>query len=192
MPRHRRRSNRTGIGDSQALTNYLPWQRKASVSQTRKSANIQVVEESHVGNQALHDVIVAIQANRRTGSANTKTRGEVAATGKKPFRQKGTGRARQGGNASPINRGGGVVIRSASPRLLEKSSQECQATRLLQGSHRAHRRRGRSLPRNPSPSPTAKPNLLSRKWAASPVTIFAKSSLSGKNLMKKPSGPVAM
>ena len=75
-----------------------------------KSANIQLVEESHVGTQAVHDVVVAMQANRRTGSANTKTRGEVAATGKKPFRQKGTGRARQGGNASPINRGGGVAF----------------------------------------------------------------------------------
>ena len=75
-----------------------------------KKANIQVIEGSHTGNQAVHDVIVALRANRRTGSANTKTRGEVAATGKKPFRQKGTGRARQGGNASPLHRGGGVVF----------------------------------------------------------------------------------
>ena len=75
-----------------------------------KSANIGVIEDAHIGGQAVHDVIVAMQANRRTGSANTKTRGEVAATGKKPFRQKGTGRARQGGNASPIHRGGGVVF----------------------------------------------------------------------------------
>lgn len=75
-----------------------------------KSANIQLIEDSEIGGQAVHDVIVAMQANRRTGSACTKTRGEVAATGKKPFRQKGTGRARQGGNASPIHRGGGVVF----------------------------------------------------------------------------------
>jgi large subunit ribosomal protein L4 len=75
-----------------------------------KKANLNLVEDSETGGQAVHDVIVAYHANRRTGSANTKTRGEVAATGKKPFRQKGTGRARQGGNAAPICRGGGVVF----------------------------------------------------------------------------------
>ncbi len=75
-----------------------------------KEANIRVVEDSAVGRQAVHDVIVAMHANRRSGSANAKTRGEVSDSGKKPFRQKGTGRARQGGNASPVHRGGGVVF----------------------------------------------------------------------------------
>lgn len=75
-----------------------------------KSANIGVIEDDARGRQAVHDVVVAMRANRRSGTAHTKTRGEVAATGKKPFRQKGTGRARQGGNASPINRGGGVAF----------------------------------------------------------------------------------
>ena len=74
-----------------------------------QSANIVVIEDDR-GGQAVHDLIVAYRANRRAGTAHTKTRGEVAATGKKPFRQKGTGRARQGGNASPIHRGGGVVF----------------------------------------------------------------------------------
>lgn len=75
-----------------------------------KSANIAVIEDSEHGRQAVHDVIVAMQANRRSGTAHTKTRGEVSMTGKKPFRQKGTGRARQGGNAPNIHRGGGVVF----------------------------------------------------------------------------------
>jgi len=75
-----------------------------------QSANIQLVEDSTIGGQAVHDVIVAMQANRRTGSANSKTRGEVSATGKKPYRQKGTGRARRGGDASPVTSGGGVVF----------------------------------------------------------------------------------
>lgn len=83
---------------------------KTFSSADAKKASIQLVEDAEVGGQAVHDVIVAMHANRRTGSANSKTRGEVAATGKKPFRQKGTGRARQGGNASPIHRGGGVVF----------------------------------------------------------------------------------
>lgn len=75
-----------------------------------KSANIAVIEDSEHGRQAVHDVVVAMQANRRSGTAHTKTRGEVSMTGKKPFRQKGTGRARQGGNAPNIHRGGGVVF----------------------------------------------------------------------------------
>jgi len=75
-----------------------------------KGAKIAIVEDSTKGRQAVHDVIVAMQANRRSGTAHTKTRGEVAATGKKPYRQKGTGRARRGGNASPVTRGGGVAF----------------------------------------------------------------------------------
>jgi large subunit ribosomal protein L4 len=49
-------------------------------------------------------------AKRRAGTHSTKTRGEVARTGKKPFRQKGTGRARQGSTKGPHMRGGGIVF----------------------------------------------------------------------------------
>lgn len=73
-----------------------------------KQANLDLPEE--LGEQAVHDVVTAMRANRRSGTAHTKTRGEVADSGKKPFRQKGTGNARQGGNASPIHRGGGIVF----------------------------------------------------------------------------------
>lgn len=93
-----------------------------------KSANIAVIEDEQRGRQAVHDVIVAMHANRRSGSANTKTRGEVAATGKKPYRQKGTGRARQGGNASPILRGGGVAF---GPRPRDYSKKVNKATKRL-------------------------------------------------------------
>lgn len=93
-----------------------------------KSAKIGIVEDSERGRQAVQDVVVAMRANRRSGSANTKTRGEVAATGKKPFRQKGTGRARQGGNASPIHRGGGVVF---GPRPRDYSKKVNKATKRL-------------------------------------------------------------
>src|SRR4051812_4243639 len=62
------------------------------------------------GTQAVHDVVVAYQANQRSGTASTKTMGEVSGTGKKPWRQKGTGRARAGSFASPLWRGGGVVF----------------------------------------------------------------------------------
>lgn len=66
--------------------------------------------ENNKGTQAVHDVVVAHLAARRTGTACTKTRGEVAGTGKKPWRQKGTGRARAGSFQSPLWRGGGVVF----------------------------------------------------------------------------------
>ncbi len=85
-----------------------------------KSANIVTIEDDR-GEQAVHDLIVAYRANRRSGTAHTKTRGEVSATGKKPFRQKGTGRARQGGNANPIHRGGGVVFGPRNTKIYGKN-----------------------------------------------------------------------
>ncbi len=57
----------------------------------------------------LHQVVTAQLAARRSGSANTKTRAEVRGGGAKPFRQKGTGRARQGSIRAPQFTGGGVV-----------------------------------------------------------------------------------
>src|ERR1700720_4717238 len=74
-----------------------------------KKANISVIENGR-GTQAVHDVVVAMRANRRSGSANTKTKAEVAYSGKKPWRQKGTGRARAGYASSVIWAGGGVVF----------------------------------------------------------------------------------
>lgn len=66
--------------------------------------------EDGKGTQAVHDTVVAYRAAQRMGTASTKTMGEVAGSGKKPWRQKGTGRARAGSFASPLWRGGGVVF----------------------------------------------------------------------------------
>ena len=66
--------------------------------------------EGGKGTQAVHDTIVAYNAAQRMGTACTKTMGEVAGTGRKPWRQKGTGRARSGSFQSPLWRGGGVVF----------------------------------------------------------------------------------
>lgn len=74
-----------------------------------KKAKIELITESDKGRQAVHDVVVAMRANRRSGTAQAKTKGEVALSGAKPWRQKGTGRARAGDKASPIWVGGGVV-----------------------------------------------------------------------------------
>ncbi len=80
------------------------------------------------GTQAVHDVVVAMRAARRSGSANTKTKAEVALSGAKPWRQKGTGRARAGYKSSPIWRGGGVVF---GPKPRDYSKKVSKTTRRL-------------------------------------------------------------
>jgi large subunit ribosomal protein L4 len=67
----------------------------------------------------LHQVVTAQLAGRRTGTHDTKTRGEVRGGGKKPYRQKGTGRARQGTRTAPHYRGGGAVF-GPHPRSYEQ------------------------------------------------------------------------
>ena len=80
------------------------------------------------GTQAVHDTVVAHLANRRMGTACTKTVGEVAGTNKKPWRQKGTGRARAGSFQSPLWPGGGVVF---GPRPRDFSKKVNHKTRQL-------------------------------------------------------------
>lgn len=77
------------------------------------------VIENGRGTQAVHDTVVAHRAAQRSGTACTKTMGDVHGTGKKPWRQKGTGRARAGSFASPLWRGGGVVF-GPKPRDYDK------------------------------------------------------------------------
>jgi large subunit ribosomal protein L4 len=66
--------------------------------------------EFEKGTQAVHDAVVAYLAETRSGSACTKTRAEVSGSGKKPFRQKGLGRARAGSIRSPVWRHGGRIF----------------------------------------------------------------------------------
>jgi large subunit ribosomal protein L4 len=75
--------------------------------------------EDGKGTQAVHDTVVAYQAAQRMGTACTKNVGDVAGTNKKPWRQKGTGRARAGSFQSPLWRGGGVVF-GPKPRDFSK------------------------------------------------------------------------
>jgi large subunit ribosomal protein L4 len=66
--------------------------------------------ENGIGTQALHETVVAYRANRRSGTHSTKTKATVSGSGKKPWRQKGTGNARAGYKQSPVWSGGGVVF----------------------------------------------------------------------------------
>lgn len=74
-----------------------------------KAANIEVVENGKYS-QVVHDTVVALRANRRSGTASVKTKATVNGSGSKPWRQKGTGRARAGYKSSPVWVGGGVVF----------------------------------------------------------------------------------
>lgn len=85
-----------------------------------KKADLDVIENNK-GTQAVHDVVVAMRANRRSGTACTKTKGEVAFSGAKPWRQKGTGRARAGYKSSPVWEGGGVAF-GPKPRDYSKKT----------------------------------------------------------------------
>jgi large subunit ribosomal protein L4 len=72
-----------------------------------------------VNEAVLHQVVTAQLAARRIGTHDTKTRGEVAGGGAKPYRQKGTGRARQGSRSAPHYKGGGAVF-GPHPRSYEQ------------------------------------------------------------------------
>ena len=77
--------------------------------------------ENGIGTQALHETVVAMRANRRAGTHATKTKATVAGSGKKPWRQKGTGNARSGYKSSPVWSGGGVVF-GPQPRDYSKKT----------------------------------------------------------------------
>ena len=84
--------------------------------------NVELSDElfaAPVNTAVLHQVVTAQLAARRTGTHDTKTRGEIRGGGSKPYRQKGTGRARQGTVTAPHYRGGGVVF-GPHPRSYEQ------------------------------------------------------------------------
>lgn len=77
------------------------------------------VFDGYVNHSLMHQAVVTYLSNQRKGLASTKTRGEVSGGGKKPWRQKSTGRARVGSTRSPLWRGGGKVF-GPKPHLFKK------------------------------------------------------------------------
>jgi large subunit ribosomal protein L4 len=92
-----------------------------------QSANLVLVGEEK-GRQAVHDLVTAYRANRRSGSACTKTRGEVSGNNRKIYKQKGTGNARHGDKRAPIFVGGGVVF---GPRPRDYSKKVSKSVRKV-------------------------------------------------------------
>ena len=84
--------------------------------------------EDGKGTQAVHDTVVAYQAAQRSGTACTKNVGEVSGSNQKPWRQKGTGRARAGSHQSPLWVGGGVVF---GPKPRDFAKKISKGTRQL-------------------------------------------------------------
>ncbi len=82
-------------------------------SQGKKSTSVDLPKEQfgvHVQDAVIHQAVVMYRANRRQGTVSTKGRSEVSGGGKKPWAQKGTGRARSGSSRSPLWKKGGITF----------------------------------------------------------------------------------
>ena len=109
-------------------------------AEAAREARIDIITNGK-GTQAVHDAVVAMRANRRSGTASTKTKATVSGSGKKPYKQKGTGRARAGYMSSPVRVGGGVVFgphpRDYSKKLPKSvkrlAFRKALSTRILSG-----------------------------------------------------------
>lgn len=100
--------------------------------------------DAPVREHLLQAMVVRQQARHRRGTASTKTRGEVAGSNKKPWRQKGTGRARAGSRTSPLWRGGGIVF-GPKPHDYDRGMNKKERRQALCAALTLKRREGRLL-----------------------------------------------
>jgi large subunit ribosomal protein L4 len=92
----------------QKIIEYNSLDSNGQISSDKYNFTLNILEDS--GNYLIHRDILRHQLSQRQGTVSTKTRSEVRGGGKKPWQQKGTGRARAGSNRSPLWRGGGVIF----------------------------------------------------------------------------------
>jgi large subunit ribosomal protein L4 len=92
----------------QKFITYTPLDITGQVLDSNHELKLNVLENS--GNYLIHKDILRHYASQKQGTVSTKTRSEVRGGGRKPWRQKGTGRARAGSNRSPLWKGGGVIF----------------------------------------------------------------------------------
>ena len=117
--------------------------RSVPVAGTSRSVELPAeVFDVSVNVPLIHQVVVAQLAAARQGTHATKTRGEVSGGGKKPYRQKGTGRARQGSTRAPQFTGGGVV-HGPTPRSYEQKTPKKMKAAALRGALSDRARGGR-------------------------------------------------
>lgn len=92
----------------QKIIEYNSLDSNGQISSDKYNFTLNILEDS--GNYLIHRDILRHQLSQKQGTVSTKTRSEVRGGGKKPWQQKGTGRARAGSNRSPLWRGGGVIF----------------------------------------------------------------------------------
>jgi large subunit ribosomal protein L4 len=102
----------------QKLLTYTPLDIKGQKLNSEHQLNLNVLENS--GNYLVHKDILRHYTSQRQGTVSTKTRSEVRGGGRKPWKQKGTGRARAGSNRSPLWKGGGVIFGPKPKRIVSK------------------------------------------------------------------------
>nr|YP_010241863.1 ribosomal protein L4 [Coscinodiscus wailesii]QTI82778.1 ribosomal protein L4 [Coscinodiscus wailesii] len=110
----------------QKLITYDVFDTNGKILDNEQKLKINITNES--GNYLIHKDILRHQINQKQGTVSTKTRAEVRGGGRKPWRQKGTGRARAGSNRSPLWKGGGVIF---GPKPNKKNLKMNQKERQL-------------------------------------------------------------
>jgi large subunit ribosomal protein L4 len=102
----------------QKLLTYTPLDIRGQKLNSEHQLNLNVLENS--GNYLVHKDILRHYTSQRQGTVSTKTRSEVRGGGRKPWKQKGTGRARAGSNRSPLWKGGGVIFGPKPKKIISK------------------------------------------------------------------------